>query len=89
MKKSKLSLITLTDIKKSIILEIDKVAMAMVVDLKEATPVDTGKARDGWKYDPLSKTISNEVDYITDLNQGSSRQAPKWFVEMTLLKYKK
>jgi hypothetical protein len=58
----------------------------LVDKLKEATPVDTGNARDNWKTD--GKVIYNEVDYIENLNAGSSRQAPAYFVERTLLAQK-
>lgn len=56
---------------------------SIVNKLKDATPVDTGNARDNWKTD--GKTISNEVDYIDHLNAGSSKQAPAFFIEKTLL----
>lgn len=51
--------------------------------LKEATPVRTGKARDGWKREGMS--IVNEVEYIDKLNQGSSTQAPAHFIEKTII----
>jgi len=60
--------------------------------LKVVTPVDTGKARSGWrneKYDLNSNSddvgaIINEVEYIGVLNKGHSRQAPKYFIEQVL-----
>lgn len=58
--------------------------MSKLVDaLKEATPVDTGNARDNWKIE--GNSIVNEVEYIEYLNQGSSVQAPQNFIEKTLL----
>ena len=51
--------------------------------LKEATPVDTGNARDGWTIEKNS--IVNHVEYIDELNGGSSKQAPSHFIERTLL----
>lgn len=58
--------------------------MSKLVDaLKEATPVDTGNARDNWKIE--GNSIVNEVEYIEYLNQGSSIQAPQNFIEKTLL----
>lgn len=33
--------------------------------------------------------ITNNAPYINDLNQGSSRQAPKMFVEMAILRARK
>jgi len=54
--------------------------------LKEATPVDTGRARDGWELKPGK--IINNVEYIDDLNAGHSKQAPSHFIEKTLLSFK-
>lgn len=59
---------------------------SIVKDLKDATPVDTGTARDGWKRD--GNAIVNEVEYISQLNQGSSQQAPSHFVERTVLAHR-
>ena len=56
-----------------------------VIDqLKGATPVDTGEARDGWHRE--GRDIVNNVDHIDALNSGSSQQAPSHFVEQTILK---
>lgn len=57
------------------------------------TPVDTGKARSGWGV-IKSKTIFgsqvgeifNNVEYISYLNNGHSKQAPEFFIEKVLLK---
>jgi len=57
-----------------------------VIALKEATPVDTGEARDGWKL--KKDAIVNDVEYIDYLNHGSSKQAPSHFIEKTLLAQK-
>jgi hypothetical protein len=51
--------------------------------LRRATPVDTGRARDSWRID--EEGIVNDVPYINELNQGSSTQAPKYFIESTVL----
>ncbi len=51
--------------------------------LKEATPVDTGEARDGWKI--KDSKIINNVGHIEHLNKGSSKQAPSHFIERVLL----
>jgi hypothetical protein len=61
------------------------IAEDLVADLKEATPVDTGRARDGWKYE--NSAITNDVEYIEKLNSGSSAQAPSHFIETTLLRH--
>lgn len=51
--------------------------------LKEATPVRTGHARDGWRRE--GDSVVNDVDYISDLNNGTSRKAPPYFIENTVL----
>lgn len=60
--------------------------------LRIVTPVDTGKARSGWyneKTLELDGTdggfIINEVEYIDVLNNGHSKQAPKYFIEQVLI----
>lgn len=63
-----------------------KVMKKTLTNLQSATPVDTGKARDGWEID--GDRIINEVEYIENLNKGSSRQAPTHFIEKTLLSQK-
>jgi HK97 gp10 family phage protein len=69
--------------------ELRRVSKLMVRDLKEATPVDTGLARDSWKTTERKKSIevSNDVEYLKYLNEGSSKQAPSHFVEQVALKY--
>jgi hypothetical protein len=60
----------------------------LVEDLKEATPVETGLARDSWSLEIENGTtavISNSQDYIGTLNSGSSKQAPRYFIERTIL----
>jgi len=62
-------------------------SIAMKEALKRRTPVDTGNARDSWS---VSKTalgygVSNSADYIDELNAGSSKQAPPYFIENTSL----
>jgi hypothetical protein len=55
----------------------------LVEDLKAATPVDTGTAQEGWEV--KGNQIENLVPYIEPLNEGSSKQAPSYFIERTLL----
>jgi len=78
---------TKLDITKLVKAEAGKLAnrkmQQIVTALRAATPVDTGAARDGWRID--GKTIRNDVEYIDHLNQGSSKQAPSFFVEKTIL----
>jgi hypothetical protein len=52
--------------------------------LRDSTPVDTGEARDGWRLDEEGNIV-NDVDHIDRLNDGSSQQAPSFFIEKTLL----
>jgi len=61
----------------------NSVLNSLVNKLKDATPVDTGEARDGWKRELNS--IVNEVPHIEYLNEGSSQQAPAYFIERTVL----
>jgi hypothetical protein len=51
------------------------------------TPVDTGRARAGWRYEDLSdnqKRIYNQVEYIIFLEFGHSRQAPLGMVRIAI-----
>ena len=72
--------------KTQIELEKTKQINGLVQELREATPVDTGEARDGWKRD--DDAIVNEVEHISYLNEGTSQQAPALFVEITVLAHK-
>ncbi len=62
---------------------LEKTKLSLVESLKEATPVDTGNARDSWKVTP--EGIVNDAPYIPELNEGSSAQAPAYFIEKTVL----
>lgn len=53
------------------------------------TPVDTGKARQGWQIDlsdPLAMEIYNREPHIGPLNDGHSKQTPRGFVERAVQK---
>ena len=54
--------------------------------VKDKTPVDTGRAKRGWRM--LKKrdgfTIYNPVSYTRYLEQGSSKQAPDGMVRPTI-----
>lgn len=69
--------------------QLEKKASVLLEDLKEATPVLTGKARDSWAVEVDRSTkdivVTNSQDYIEILNQGSSKQAPRYFIERVLL----
>jgi len=54
----------------------------LVGELKRNTPVDTGKARNGWTKTKIG--VENHVDYISHLNNGTSKQAPRYFVQQAI-----
>jgi len=57
-----------------------------VESLKRTTPIDTGYARSRWTHRMENGVgiISNDAPYIGVLNEGHSKQAPKFFIEITL-----
>ena len=60
----------------------DRLAASLLGELRAATPIETGRAREGWRRDATG--IRNEVPYVGRLNAGSSRQAPAGFVEAAI-----
>jgi hypothetical protein len=62
---------------------------SFVMALAANTPVDTGHAAAGWeiKADGKNILVTNDVPYIDFLNQGTSKQAPAYFVEKTALNF--
>lgn len=63
-----------------------------VRELKIATPVDTGKARDSWGLTKEGKdkfSVASDVSYMENLNQGTSKQAPAHFIETVALRHGK
>ena len=64
-------------------------SQALEKELIAVTPIDTGVAKAGWRREktPLGYDIKNDVPYVQRLNQGSSKQAPRYFIEQTALKY--
>jgi hypothetical protein len=60
-----------------------KILNSLINRLIEATPIDTGNAKENWKLE--SNKIINETEYISYLNEGSSQQAPRFFIEKTVL----
>lgn len=62
---------------------------AMLVLLKQATPEDTGFAASRWTVAgsfPRFR-VENDAGYIEHLNNGSSKQAPAFFVERIALRF--
>ena len=66
--------------------EMPKRKNELVEALRNATPIDTGKARAGWET--TKSGIDNNVEYIDNLNNGTSKQAPPYFIERTLLSHR-
>ena len=72
-------------------------AFQALADVKLATPVDTGRARNSWSNTPdfIGEDsnehdifeVTNSAPYIEYLNGGSSRQAPAMFIESSFLRY--
>ena len=71
------------------------IVRAVVISaLRRRTPVDTGRARASWRASdgPFSRDLPSglinitfsAVDYMEQLNQGHSNQAPSGFVDRTL-----
>jgi hypothetical protein len=69
----------------------NKVALDIFNDLVLTTPVDTGKARNGWQIDDAGGVveITNNVEYIAKLNDGHSAQAPAGFIEAAVDRHTK
>jgi|GEM_PF-1580386 len=75
------------DFKKELKVRKQVVLKGFLQDLREETPVDTGRARDGWyitKYD-----IRNDVEYVSMLNNGTSKRPGTHFIEKAVLKNSK
>lgn len=66
-----------------------KIVGSLLSELEDKTPVDTGHAKASWGLESSSDgfKVSNSAEYIEYLNNGSSKQAPAFFVESTALKY--
>jgi hypothetical protein len=66
---------------------VNRLASNLYQRIQELTPVDTGRARSGWRMEVEpggSYLILNPVEYILHLEHGSSRQAPQGMVNVTL-----
>lgn len=63
------------------------VADAVISELHSRTPVDTGRATAGWEMSMTGSgniRITNNVPYVKYLQDGSSKQAPRGFVNQSL-----
>jgi len=80
----------LTNLKRDFQLAKNRALAVLTKDLIDSlvavTPIDTGAARAGWELE--GSTIVNREAHLSDLNQGSSKQAPSHFVEAALLGHK-
>jgi predicted transcriptional regulator of viral defense system len=99
--KVKLEVVNFEEEMKRVEREVQRLANAEISEkidyatdtLRIVTPVDTGEARSGWKnkkkINPASNeegVISNNVEHIVYLNNGHSKQAPRYFIEQVLTK---
>jgi hypothetical protein len=71
--------------------EIKKECDSLLTELIEATPIDTGFAKSQWKLVESKDSkyffeFHNAAPYIQYLNMGTSKQAPKYFIERTVLR---
>ena len=67
---------------------IDEISKDVLKEVKKNTPVRTGKAQRGWKrkFDRKGASVNNNVEYISYLDEGISKQAPQGFSKPTLEK---
>jgi len=73
-------------IEKSIERLIERVADDVLVVARANTPIRTGRARRGWRKTRQGKdmNVTNRVPYINQLDEGSSKQAPRGISKPTL-----
>jgi len=70
-------------LKKAISDEIRALTSTLQEEIKQRTPIDTGRARRGWQQRQDGGVV-NRVPYIGALEQGRSRQAPSGFVKQSV-----
>lgn len=69
---------------------VEEEANILFIDVVNDTPVDTGKAKAGWKFDNRSVpgriefTVWNDVPYVVYLEYGWSQQAPQGMLRLNL-----
>lgn len=79
------------EVKKNINDSIEERTAFATESLARVTPIDTGYARSRWEYQIVEVNgervgvINNDAPYIEQLNRGSSKQAPAYFIEQTLV----
>ena len=82
------------DIDKKMKKKINERASVIHQELLLATPVDTGYARSRWTYKPVGFwtdkiVFENDAPYIWHLNEGSSKQAPRYFIQRVVVRHGK
>ena len=80
----------LPNMKRKITRAVDQITRDLFDELKTTTPVDTGFARSRWKKKGSinNRVIENDADYVSFLDDGSSRQAPKGMTGPAIKKIK-
>jgi len=60
-------------------------------ELRFATPVDTGEARDSWQvfFNKGKATVVSDAEHMPRLNEGYSKQAPSNFIERVAIRFGK
>jgi hypothetical protein len=79
------------DLDKTVGRIIREISNDLTKELRSRTPIDTGKARRGWR-EHISRrkaTVKNKVEYISALEDGHSKQAPQGFVNQSINKIKR
>lgn len=76
------------DLDKTVNRIVREVSNDLTKELRSRTPIETGKAMRGWKqsHGRINSAVKNKVKYISILEDGWSRQAPKGFVEQSIKK---
>jgi hypothetical protein len=71
--------------------EVNDISNLILYELKLQTPVDTGEARASWtKHMEKDKLVlENDENYIFYVNSGTSRIAPRNFIERVCLQFGK
>lgn len=78
----------LSDLKKEIDSFVRDLSNQTIRIAKQTTPIDTGRARKGWRKSVNRQgfEVENSVPYIGFLEKGHSKQAPKGILKPTVRK---
>lgn len=78
----------LSDLKKEIDSFVRDLSNQTIRVAKQTTPIDTGRARKGWRKSVNRQgfEVENSVPYIGFLEKGHSKQAPKGILKPTVRK---